>query len=188
MAWPFYIFVVLELYKLVLERYKGLYTLGRWAMYVAILISITISVAGLVLSPPANQIMGRLKFINLVERGVDTGLVIFILLILLFLSQYHARLSRNVVVHAILYSIYFLSSTLLFLLRGLFGVRSVDVLNVYLAGISATCVFAWFFLLTRKGEEFKPVATSGVGPDHEERLMHQLDSLNKTLMNARKNK
>ena len=38
----FYILVVMELYGLVFERYKGLYTLGRWAMYGAIVISATI--------------------------------------------------------------------------------------------------------------------------------------------------
>ena len=36
--------MVLELYGLVLERYKGLYTLGRWAMYGAILVSGAVSI------------------------------------------------------------------------------------------------------------------------------------------------
>src|SRR5580704_12474133 len=42
-----YILVVMELYRLVLERYKGLYTLGRWAMYGAVVISATVSVVTL---------------------------------------------------------------------------------------------------------------------------------------------
>src|ERR1039458_9276957 len=32
----FYVLMVVELYKLVLEKYKGLYTLGRWALYVSL--------------------------------------------------------------------------------------------------------------------------------------------------------
>src|SRR6478672_2962598 len=30
----FYVLMVIELYKLVMGRYKGLYSLGRWALYV----------------------------------------------------------------------------------------------------------------------------------------------------------
>jgi hypothetical protein len=32
----FYVLMVVELYKLVLEKYKGLYSLGRWADVIAI--------------------------------------------------------------------------------------------------------------------------------------------------------
>src|SRR5664279_5184807 len=39
----FYVLMVVELYRLVLEKYKGLYTLGRWALYVSLAISLTIS-------------------------------------------------------------------------------------------------------------------------------------------------
>src|ERR1700694_1933243 len=38
----FYILVVLELCRLVLEKHPGLYTLGRWAMYCGMVISITL--------------------------------------------------------------------------------------------------------------------------------------------------
>src|SRR5664280_679675 len=44
----FYVLMVVELYKLVLEKYKGLYTLGRWALYVSLAISVTISAISLI--------------------------------------------------------------------------------------------------------------------------------------------
>src|SRR5215510_13183368 len=31
--WVFYVLVVLELYSLVLEQHRGLFTAGRWALY-----------------------------------------------------------------------------------------------------------------------------------------------------------
>src|SRR4051812_4089477 len=31
----FYVLLVVELYKVVFERYRGLYSLGRWVMYVS---------------------------------------------------------------------------------------------------------------------------------------------------------
>src|SRR6267142_2079601 len=45
--WAFYILVVFELYRLVLARYKGLYTLGRWAMYVGTVVSVALSALSL---------------------------------------------------------------------------------------------------------------------------------------------
>lgn len=182
-AWIFYVLVVFELYRLVLERYKGLYTLGMWVMYISLVISIGISFVSLLLSPSAKQLTGILQTYYPMERGINFALMIFILLILIFLTQYHAPLSRNVVVYAVLYSVYFLSNTLVFLMRSVFGLRSAALLNVILTGISATCVLAWFFLLTSKGEEVS-VQESGIGPRHEERIVQQLEALNTTLLKA----
>src|ERR1035438_6260912 len=46
-ALGFYVLMVVELYKLVLDKYKGLYTLGRWALYVSLAVSVSISVISL---------------------------------------------------------------------------------------------------------------------------------------------
>jgi len=97
----FYILVVLELYRLVLDRYQGIYTLGQWAMYLAIAISVTISVLALLprITPRIPE-PSRILFREMaVERGVDLSLVLFILLIVLFLSRFPAPLSRNTIVH-----------------------------------------------------------------------------------------
>src|ERR1022692_4960130 len=57
------------------------------------------------------------------ERGIETGLAIFILLILCFLSFFPVKLSRNVRVHAMVFSIFFLSNTFVLLMRSLFGMH-----------------------------------------------------------------
>src|SRR5580704_13471429 len=44
LIWVFYVWVVLELCRLVLERHRGLYTLGKWAMSVGMAFSVTLSV------------------------------------------------------------------------------------------------------------------------------------------------
>src|SRR3954447_4101581 len=48
----FYVLLGAELYRLVLEKYRGLQTAGRWAMYVSLLISASISI--LMLLPKIN--------------------------------------------------------------------------------------------------------------------------------------
>src|ERR1019366_1390239 len=56
-ALGFYVLMVVELYKLVLEKYKGLYSLGRWALYVSLAISVGISAISLLprISPSLPQ-------------------------------------------------------------------------------------------------------------------------------------
>ena len=179
----FYILVVLELYGLVLERYKGLYTLGRWAMYAAIVISVTISVLTLLpkIAPSTPEPSRNLFKEVAVERGVDFSLVIFILLIVAFLGRYPVPLSRNVIVHTGIYSVFFLTQTLVLLLRTLFGINDATQFNLILTTISLTCTIAWAVLLSAKGEEIQ-VNAPQLRPDSEERILRQLDALNQTLL------
>ena len=121
----FYILMIRELYRLVLEKYKGLYTLGRWAMYLAMTVSVIISGLSLLprIKPSAAQRSKMMAYVLATERGVDTALAIFIVLLLLFLSRYPVRLSRNVRTYAVIYSVFFLSNTFVVLMRSLFGLQ-----------------------------------------------------------------
>lgn len=183
----FYILVVAELYRLVLERYKGLYTVGRWAMYGAVAISAAVSVLTLLqkIRPSLPEPSKRLMYEIAAERGVDLALVIFILLIVWFLSRYPIPLSRNVVVHTVIYSIFFLSSALVLLWRTLLGHNPTSVFNLISTAISSACVVAWWLLLSAKGEEAQ-VHQPELRPDSEERILQQLDMLNETLLRVSK--
>jgi hypothetical protein len=188
----FYLLIVMELYQLVLERYKGLYTIGRWAMYAAIVISVGISVLTLLpkIAPSTPEPSRRVFELIAVERGLDLSLVIFILLIVGFLGRYPVPLSRNVVVHTVIYAIFFLSETFLLLLRTLFGVDELHIFghlfgpaqfNLILATISIGCTIAWTWLLNAKGEEIQ-VHTPQLRPESEARVLQQLEALNQTLL------
>ena len=178
-----YILVVLELYRLVLERYKGLYTLGRWAMYGATLISGTISILTLLpkISPSTPEPSKRLFYEIGAERGVDLALVIFILLIVWFLSKYPVPLSRNVVIHTVIYSVFFLSDALALLWRTLLGFHVNDTFNVIGTAISSACAIAWWLMLSEKGEEVR-VNVPEIRAGSEERILQQLDLINATLL------
>src|ERR1039457_497190 len=138
----FYVLMVLELYRLVLEKYKGLYSLGRLALYCSLAISVGISTISLFLRiRPSTPQRSKIMFSVLAtERGIHTGLAIFIVLILCFLSFFPVKLSRNVRVHALVFSIFFLSSTFMLLMRSLFGLRMADEVNTVLMGITAASV------------------------------------------------
>lgn len=182
-TWILYGLVVLELYRLVLEKHRGLYSLGRWMMYLAIVVSVFVSV--LTLLPkfkPSMPVRSRtLFYLFAIQRGVYFSLVLFILLILLFLSRYPIHLNRNVLVHAALYSTFFLCGTVGVLLRSVLGYSIADQVNLFLTGASSICIFAWFFLLTRKGEEGETNLPL-FGPEQERRALEQLEAFNATLL------
>jgi hypothetical protein len=181
----FYVLMVMELYKLVLDKYKGLYTLGRWALYVSLAISVGTSAISLLprIKPSMPQSSKVMFYVLATERGIDTALAIFIILILCFLSFFPVKLSRNVRVHALVFSIFFLSNTFVLLMRSLFGHRMADVVNTSLLGVTAASVVAWLTLLRTAGEDLPPVPAA-FGPEHETRLLSHLDSLNAALLRA----
>ncbi len=181
--WFFYAIIVVELYSLILERHKGLYTLGKWALYAGMAIAILIS--GLALLPqwrrPGSQASRILREYFAIERGVDLSLFLFLIFILLWLTRYPVPLSRNVVVHSVVYSILFLSNTAGVLLLTVLGQEVHGYTNTFLLGIGAVCILIWLFCLTPKGEEVR-LNLPKFGPEHEERILSQLEALNKTLL------
>ena len=183
-AWLFHILVVFELYRLVLEDHKGIYTLGRWAMYAALAIAIPISILSLIPhftihTPDKTRYMGY-EFAT--ARGIDFSLALFLLLILLFLSRYPIKLSRNVVVHAALYTILFFSDAFAVFLRT-FKIVATETLNIVMIGLSCACIAAWLILLSRRGEEVQAHLPS-ISPQREKNALRQLEALNATLLRA----
>ena len=181
----FYILVVAELYRLILDKYRGLGTLGRWAMYAASAASVLVSVLALLphITPAMPQSSRLLGYEYAFERGIDFSLVVFILLLFLFLSRFPIPLSRNVLVHAAIYSLYFLTSTVGFLLHALWGIRLSAEVNLFVSAASLVCVAGWLWLLNPAGETVSahlPVFASG----DERRILLQLDTANAALLRA----
>jgi hypothetical protein len=183
LTWVFYVWVILELCRLALDRHKGLYTLGKWAMYLGIAISVTLSVLSLLprIRPSSTQRSRVIGYVLATDRGVTLTLAIFLLLMLFLLSRYPVPLSQNVILHAAVYTIFFVSNTLDVLLESVFGVRLYPVIDAGLMGVSAICVLAWLFFLNPRGEDSR-VNIPHFGPENEKRILYHLDALNATLL------
>jgi hypothetical protein len=184
LTWIVNILVVLELYSLVLEKHKGLSTLGRWVQYAGLTISILIS--GLTLLPQIQSVDARpqsviVGYYYAIERGIDLSLVVFLLFILLWLTRYPVPLSRNVLVHSVVYSMLFLSNTLSLLARVFFGLQLSRSVSTFMLGIFAACTLVWLIFLNPKGEEVR-VSVPRFGPEQEQRILSQLEALNSTLL------
>jgi hypothetical protein len=178
-VWAFYILVVGELWGLILNKYQGLKWMGRIAMVLAVAIAGGVSLFLLTskLTPASSQRTKLLFQVLGSDRGITLALLLFLIVMLLFLSRYPVHLPRNVLVHATVFTLFFLSSTLSTLVKSLFGVRFYDAFDTALIGFSAICVFAWLFLLTRRGEEVTATIPSFT-PEQEERILYTLDTLN----------
>jgi hypothetical protein len=183
LSWILSLLVVRELYTLVLERFKGLATLGRWFQYVGLTIALIIS--GLLLLPQMRsgtvQHSVVLGYYFAIERGVDCALLVFLLLLLVWLSRYPVPLSRNLLIHSLVYSTLFLSGSVGLFARAFFGFDLSRSVSTFLLGVLAACVFTWLVCLTEQGEEVR-LSVPHFGPEEEKRILNQLEALNSTLL------
>ncbi len=184
-VWLFYILLLLELYSLVLEKHKGLYSLGRWTLYGAMGVAVLVST--LIFIPPSGGTYAQsvaLSYIFLLKRGLFCSLVIFLLLIIYVLTRYPIPLSRNVIIHSIVYSVFFLSNTLGSLFLSMLGRSVTEVVNLLMTVVQVACIGIWLRYLTLQGETVTMTAHRVWEPGQEERLVSQLNSLNSALIRA----
>ena len=183
--WVFWVLVVLELYSLVLQDYKGIASLGRWVLLAGLVVGVGITLLTLQadLSNPAEKYPIVRQFL-VIGRGVASSLVIFLLVISCFLAWYPVPLSRNVVVHCIVYAGYFLSMTLAVLLRNLLGSAVTQVVSMLMSCVTLVCLLVWFCLLNREGESAKVRLRPRWAQDQEEDLVEHLAAINSTLLRA----
>ncbi len=185
LVWVFYIGTVFELYRLILARHRGFYTLGRWAMCAALAVSAVISAAALLpkITPQMPQSTKIMGYLIAGERAVDGSLAMFLLLMLAFLNIYTVPIARNTLAHAAIYTVFFLSSTLRMILASIFGIRLATAFDLGMAATSCACIFAWFLLLNARGEGTR-LNLPWFAPEREERILYRLDTLNAALMRA----
>jgi len=183
LQWIFEILVVRELCGLVLERYKGLRTLGRWAIYGAVALSSAVSLASLIPRIPSTLYRRSrlLPWFTGGERGVHFALGIFLLLMLLLVRRYPAPLNRNVVANMALFTAQFFSATLAALLRTVFDLQIWFGLDVVLAAFDLASLIVWFFILSPAGEK-EQVELGRFRPEVEVRILERLDQINRLVL------
>jgi hypothetical protein len=182
-AWLFYVFVVLEIYSLALRNHPGIASLSRWTLSAALVLSVGVS--ALTVQVDLSRPAGRYKalvYYSVVERGLVLSLVLFLLLITLFLVWYPVSIRRNVVLHAGVYSLYFLSSTAALFVRNVGGYQLTRAVSTVLVCVDCICFALWISWLSRRGEERLMVVRRRWRAEDEERLIRQLDALNDMLL------
>jgi hypothetical protein len=112
--------------------------------------------------------------------------LVFLICMLVWITQYPIPLSRNVILHSAIYSTLFLSNSVGMFAQIFLGTRLSEPVSTALTGVLALCVFTWLVFLSPKGEEIR-VTVPNFAPDQEERILEQLESINRTLLKISRN-
>ena len=132
-----YVLVALELYSLILGGLKGIATVARRYIHIAIALSILFSLLLLgIEKTPKNRIATFFSF----ERPIVSSLIFFVFLITGFLLYYPIPLNRNVIHYTAGYAIYFLSKATVLLFSNMMGQYWNRMLSTVMLGVSALCI------------------------------------------------
>jgi len=180
--WLLHMLVVLELYSLVLQNYKGLASMSRWVMLAGITIAVVLSSATL----PAEMSHSAehytvLRWVFVASRGVHASLVIFVLFITAFLAWFPVPLNRNVVLYSMVYALYFITDTLAEMAYNLLGMGARSAVDFAHDGVELLCLGVWIVFLNRAGEAKPVVVGHAWTARHEDELMGQLAAINTSL-------
>lgn len=182
--WLFFVWVVLELYSLVLEDYQGLAKVGRWALIASVCVALLASGISL-MAPSHDTIQGQLmRYFYVADRAVYFSLVAFLVTILGFLMQYPISLNRNVIVHSVVFSIYFLGNTVIYLFLSARGFGVLEVVKNASVVTTLAALGTWLVVLGPAGEMQKLRLRPDWMPGKEEDLVKQLNNLNIALLRA----
>ncbi len=184
--WILYTLVVLELCALIFKEYRGIQALGRWTVYGSLTASVFLSTV--ILTPTwrnSNEpILSTERFL-MVERGIDSALVFLLLLLLVFLILLPIPLSRNVVIHSVVYAVFFVTSSMAILIVNLIGyAQARGVVSACVQAIFLFCLVSWMTMLSRVGETKLAHFRKPLPVAYEQRLIEQLSHINATLLRA----
>ncbi len=184
LLWVLAYLVVLELYRLILEDYPGIASVGRkavtWCMGLAVIVSILYAI------PDLRATTGQfpvLRVYNILERSTVLALLLFLVLIQLFLLRYRLRLSPNRMVYATGYAVYFGIGVAEDVVLTALGVRVAEVVGHLIVVSSAALLLVGAALLSSKGEVRVQLETSDSSSDRA-RLQQQLTDINRLLTRA----
>jgi hypothetical protein len=132
----------------------------------------------------AKPTMGPLEVFFVAERGVLFALAVLILLLGGFLAWFPVVLPRNVAVHSMLFSAYFLTKAAAILVRNISQTPMGQASSIAILVISNVCMLLWIVLM-RRAEEFATVTVGNPwSRAREEELVGQLRAINSTLARA----
>jgi hypothetical protein len=182
--WILAYFVVLELYRLILEDYPGIASVGRravtWCMGLAVVVSIAYAIPDLRTAKGPFPILG---IYVIVERSTILGLLLFLVLIQLFLVRYRLRLSPNRMIYATGYALYFGVGIAQDIILAALGIRVATAVSLWMVVAAGVILLAGASLLRNTGE-VRAVVESGEPSGDRERLRQQLADINRLLSKA----
>lgn len=183
-----YTLAIFELYSFALARYPGLRTASRKVLFLAMVIATTVSVLSIFPDIQFGSFGENDQFllINVIRRGVYTSLLVFLVLLVSFITIFPIRLSRNTIVHIIVFSSSFLFISVATLTMNLKGLDIIPIFNLLTAFAAVIASFVWFFMLTPAGESVETSMPSRLSAEQASTLLAKLQSINDSLADTQK--
>lgn len=186
-VWILSALAILEVYGIVLRNHPGIATWGRWALTGSIGASIILSLCTLFLDyHNASEKYPILANFFLLSRLMTISLLLFVVLITFCLLWFPIVLNRNTVVHCCVFAGYFLVKSTTYVVAGLLPGHSFVTINIAVQLLVTLCCAVWIAGLSAEGEAIPAKIGHYWDPGQEERLMAQLDSINRTLVHSAK--
>ncbi len=175
------VMVVLELYRLALERHAALARYGRMTVAYVLGGAAVVAVLGLALEPgiagdPSPVLRAFFSF----ERTISVWMLLFLLAIGAFMLWFPVVLKRNSALYIGGFVLYFLSRSTGMLAANLTPQWKQAISEAMLL-VSVACLVVWLFALTEQGERVETTVGHLWDPAEARRLTAQLDAINAKL-------
>ena len=181
------VLIVFEIVHLAFRDYSGVRRTSRIALTIAlglaaIIAAITVTAD---LSSPDDELPFLLGAF-IMRRAVASVLLLALGFLGLFIAWFPVPLSRNLAVHAALFSAYLTATSVLMLIRNVIGAETTRVLSTACQTAEFLCFLLWVLLLSKQGEEKRRTYCGWKTTDHDE-MSWQLDEINRALMRTARN-
>jgi hypothetical protein len=175
------VFVILELYRVVLAQRPALARFGRNTVGYILAAAATASLCFLMLDSTVPE--GRspiLHRLNSFERTMDLWMLVFLILIRAFMTWFPVRITRNGALYIGGFAVYFLSRATGLLLTNI-APRFRSGLDLAMLGVSLACLVVWISSIRKDGEEATVVTGPRRDPASIAEAMGKLDAINARL-------
>jgi len=187
-VWILFGYATFELSAIALRDYRGLASLGRKTLLAGLAVCLAASLATLVVD--MSQSRGDFPLLlaaNLARRAIWSTLALYLLLLAGFLLWFPVPVTRNLLLHAVLLSLFSLSDTAMLFVRNVLGPSVIPQVSTALLAANGLCVAGWLGL-TRAGERRPAGVRLHWRPETERHLLDQLSALNTSLARSAANR
>jgi|GEM_PF-3328371 len=183
-----YVLSVFELYSLALQRYEGIRTYSRRLLLLAMIIASLVSVVSIFPDLEFNAFPESQWYllVNVIRRGVYTSLLGFLVLLVSFISVFPIKLSRNTILHVVVFSAWFLFHTGSILVMNFGGPDIIPVVNLIAVIAAVLTAVVWGLFLSPVGEGVQSAVRSKMSKEQAALLLDKLNSINESLANSQR--
>lgn len=183
-----FIVAVIETYALALNHYKALSTFSSHVLSWSIVIASVISVLSIFPDLQFNALPENSTFLltNVIRRGIYTSLLAFLTLLLVGITIYPVKMSRNAVIHSILFSLLFFSYAATILAINFQGFDFIPIANRVFAVVASCCFVLWTLFLSPAGETVQRSVRANLSEEEAARMMKVIQRMNDAIADTSK--